>query len=45
MCNHVISLYESEFINLKARAQSKYTETIVTGIYYKTNVYSTDPRL
>ena len=45
MCNHVIFLFESEFINPKARAQIKYTKTVVTGIYYETNVYTTDPGL
>ena len=45
MCNHVIFLCESEFTNPKARVRTEYIETVVTGIYYKTNVYTTDPRL
>ena len=41
----LLSLWLREFTNPKARARTEYIEMVVTGIYYKTNIYTTDPRL
>ena len=34
-----------QFTNLKARAWTEYTETVVIDIYYKTNISTTDHKL
>ena len=41
----MIFLCESEFTNSKARARTEYIEKVIIGIYYKTNIYTIDPKL
>ena len=45
LCNFfVLKWIYSQKLDPKARAQTENIETVVIGIYYQTNIYTTDLR-